>query len=1055
MTAGGDELPDDLADLAAAQLLAAVGPERTAVLAALLAAHPRHERDLRQLAADLGGAERLLADTFPEAGAAAGSRLGGHRVVRLLGEGAFGTVYLCAQEHPVVREVAVKVLRRGAGDERTLRRFLAERQLLAALNHPAITQVFDAGVLADGRPFFVMEYVGGLPLRRYCEERALPGRERLRLFVDVCRGVAHAHRRGIVHRDLKPANVLVVDTDRGPQPKIIDFGIAKALFPSADGEGPRTDPGRVIGTPGYMSPEQAEGRTAEVDQRADVWALGAMLYELLTGTLPSPPAGGAPDTAPVRPSARLAAATKGAAPEQAAQVRQRAAELRGDLDWITLKALRRERGERYPSACELADDLERHLRSEPVAAGPPSFAYRARKFARRHRAAVLVAGGAAVALAVGVAVLLRVVWNAEATVAAARQEASSSLADATAVLDRLLARANDERLREAPRGDATRQELLQDALTFYERFLGHRPADAALRAGRVRALASISHVHWLLGEAAQAASTAAEAVADAEALVAAAPGETGSCAMLAAARCRHGEALALAGNHAAAQPQFAAAARELAPCAARDPGTHGLPHAVAVRKAAMTLSPGRGDERIAGLQEAQRLLAALRTLVPPVPELAEELVATGTALARQLFDARQFDAADAALSAAAAELPAVGTERLRMQCELVGLRGRVQWELRRRPEAIVSMAEAVESARQWQAAQPLRLQPEATLTIALRDLAHVQNYTGDMAASAVSYRQAIGHAEAMVARFAEDPSRLVGLCAVLREFASTLVDRFRREDLDEAAALAARAITVNDRIPATVDAGRLPRWQLLTMQAVIDDARGALDAARRWRDVAAELPAEAEAIGTMRQDALAEACTGIARSLAGAGARTDATGWLRRGQEVVAANRPHLDKRAVELGWLAASLAAAAGDHAAAAAAGEAILPVRSTWFGRRRAADCVHLAWRTAGGAGADAAVVGGYRERAAQLYGEVQQELAEDVAKDPGDPFFVLPWAFAGVHRAELIAAAEPGRARELLAAAMPRLAAVREVAHRDQWDEAAIQAGASLQLRLDGGR
>src|SRR5262249_47287940 len=151
------------------------------------------------------------------------------------------------------------------GDERTLRRFAAERQLLAQLNHPAITQVFDAGVLPDGRPYFVMEYVDGTPFRRYCDDRGLSCRERLRLFAELCHGTAHAHKRGIVHRDLKPANVLVVDSDRGPVPKIIDFGIAKALFAFETGEGPRTDAGRVIGTPGYMSPEQAAGRTDEID----------------------------------------------------------------------------------------------------------------------------------------------------------------------------------------------------------------------------------------------------------------------------------------------------------------------------------------------------------------------------------------------------------------------------------------------------------------------------------------------------------------------------------------------------------------------------------------------------------------------------------------------------------------------------------------------------------------------------------------------------------------------------------------------------------------------
>jgi serine/threonine protein kinase len=248
------DLPAGLADELAEQLLDA-GPEHEKVLARLVARHPQHERALRMLLAQLHGAERLLADAWPDDAPASATQIGGHRVIRQLGEGAFGIVYLCAQQQPVVRNVAIKVLRPGAGDEQTLRRFAAERQLLASLNHPTITQVYDAGTLPDGRPFFVMEYVEGTTFRRYCEDRALPCRERLRLFAELCRGVAHAHARGIVHRDLKPGNVLVVDTEQGPVPKIIDFGIAKALVAVESGDdGPRTDTGRVIGTPGYMSP---------------------------------------------------------------------------------------------------------------------------------------------------------------------------------------------------------------------------------------------------------------------------------------------------------------------------------------------------------------------------------------------------------------------------------------------------------------------------------------------------------------------------------------------------------------------------------------------------------------------------------------------------------------------------------------------------------------------------------------------------------------------------------------------------------------------------------
>ena len=363
----------------AERFYAATPAERDGVLRELTAAHPAHADDLQRHAEDLAGADRLLDRGFGGKAMEHPVAIGDYRVGRVLGEGAFGVVYLCLQESPIHREVAVKVLRPGAGDRNSLQRFEAERHFLGRMSHPAITQVFDAGLLPDGRPYFVMEHVRGLPITKYCDEHSLPIEARLALFVRLCQGVQHAHEQGILHRDLKPANILVVEIDGVAQPKIIDFGIARALQQDGDHAEFRTDTGRVVGTPGYMSPEQADGRRDEVDARADMFSLGAILYELLTGELPWGRRPTSTDSQPPRPSQRVntdPTRTTEIAQRRSSQPRRLASQLRGDLDWIVLKAVALDRAQRYQSAHDLVDEIGRHLRNEPVLAGPPSLAYR-------------------------------------------------------------------------------------------------------------------------------------------------------------------------------------------------------------------------------------------------------------------------------------------------------------------------------------------------------------------------------------------------------------------------------------------------------------------------------------------------------------------------------------------------------------------------------------------------------------------------------------------------------------------------------------------------------
>lgn len=348
--------------------------------------------------------------------------IGPYRLMRKLGEGGMGQVWLAEQTAPLQRLVAIKLIRAGAADKILLERFESERQVLARMNHPAIAKVFDAGTTADGTPYFAMEYVPGIPITVYCDQKRLSIRQRLELFLKVCEGVQHAHQKAILHRDLKPANILVNEIDGKPAPHIIDFGIAKAL----EGRDPLatlfTRAGHFIGTPVYMSPEQADLDVRDVDTRSDVYSLAVILYELLTGSLPFDPTQWLSelrqeqfrklyDQDPSAPSIqyRKATTTQADTATQTAKLRstepqQLVGELHGDLDWITLKALERDRSRRYGSPSEFAADLQRFLNNEPVTARPASRAYRLQKYVRRHRAGVAIAA-AALLLLVGFSVL--------------------------------------------------------------------------------------------------------------------------------------------------------------------------------------------------------------------------------------------------------------------------------------------------------------------------------------------------------------------------------------------------------------------------------------------------------------------------------------------------------------------------------------------------------------------------------------------------------------------------------------------------------------------------
>jgi eukaryotic-like serine/threonine-protein kinase len=394
-------------------------PALRKVVEEMLASQEEAEELITRAAAGLAGAMVEIKASFPADGASrcdldevVGTRIDRYKILQRLGDGGCGAVYMAEQELPVRRRVALKVIKLGMDTESVIARFETERQMLAMMDHPNIAHVLDAGATDEGGPYFVMELVSGTKITDYCDQHKLRVNERLKLFIEVCHAVQHAHQKGIIHRDLKPSNILVTLRDGKPVPKVIDFGVAKAMQTNVIGHNVTTASGQLIGTPAYMSPEQAALRGVDVDTRSDIYSLGVLLYELLSGQTPFDRkellSGGLDqmrktlrETEPKRPSAKLATlehtALQKVAARRSTTVPSLISEVEGDLDWIVMKALEKDLARRYGTANGLLRDVERYLEQEPVVARPQTRIYRLRKLVRRNW--LVFAAGTAVVLA--------------------------------------------------------------------------------------------------------------------------------------------------------------------------------------------------------------------------------------------------------------------------------------------------------------------------------------------------------------------------------------------------------------------------------------------------------------------------------------------------------------------------------------------------------------------------------------------------------------------------------------------------------------------------------
>jgi serine/threonine protein kinase/tetratricopeptide (TPR) repeat protein len=585
-----------------------------------------------------------------------GTVIGAYRLVEPLGEGGFGVVFMAEQQQPVRRQVAVKVLKPGMDTRQVVARFEAERQALALMDHAHIARVLDGGETASGRPYFVMELVRGAPITEHADRHRLTPRERLELFVAVCQAVQHAHHKGIIHRDLKPANVLVTRQDGPPVVKVIDFGIAKALGPPLTAKALTTGFAQMIGTPLYMSPEQVEPSARDIDTRSDIYSLGVLLYELLAGTTPFDKdqlSRVGPDELrriireeePPKPSTRITtlgqAATTISAQRQS-DPRRLSQLFRGELDWIVMKALEKDRNRRYETASAFAVDVQRYLNDEPVQACPPSAGYRLRKWIRRHKP--LVAASASV-------LIVTVAAWAVSTVLILRQrdEARTQRELARQAVDSMYTEVAEEWLAQQSHLQEVQRRFLLEALRYYEAFAQEPGTDPALRLRAATAYRRVGEIQFRLGEPARAEDAYARAVGIQAELAAAFPNQPEYRRELAVSRNSQALLWMYYGKLQEAEQALCEAVDLHEKLAAESVPSPQDQHQLAVTRNHLALLYGRRDRPREAEQTWGQALAVQKQLVADYPEVTRYQLGLANSyknLAGHRYLARQYPEAE-------------------------------------------------------------------------------------------------------------------------------------------------------------------------------------------------------------------------------------------------------------------------------------------------------------------------------------------------------------------------------------------------------------------------
>ncbi len=857
-----------------AQAIALQGPDRAAFLdqacagdAALRAEVEAYLSAFEKNDALLGkgGETADLAVTLPES---AGTSVGRYKLLQQIGEGGFGVVFMAEQEFPVRRKVALKIIKLGMDTKQVVARFEAERQALAMMDHPGVARVFDGGATETGRPYFVMELVRGTPITQYCDEHKLTIRQRLELFAQVCQAVQHAHQKGIIHRDIKPSNVLVSTQDDRPAAKVIDFGIAKATQARLTEKTLFTDFRQMIGTPEYMSPEQAEG-DLDIDTRTDVYSLGVLLYELLAGSPPFDPkelrskafaemqriirevepprpstrVGSAPRTG-VAPASRRWAHRRGAsvsaegpqsgpyedvlrtAAHRRTDVRSLVRTLHGELDWIVMKALEKDRGRRYETANGFASDIQRYLGDEAVLACPPSAAYRLRKFARRNRTALLTGGLVLAALVIGIVVST---WQAiravraeqlaetrleketaarnEAVVARAaeagqrreaerqREQAEANFARARKAVDEYFTLVSESKLFDVPGLQPLRRELLEAALRFYKETANERSNDPGLLADLAVSYLRVCFIDIVLDRNEDALAAARQALDVIDRLLREYPGRTEYHRRLAG--FWKGRRAITDKTDIPRDPELAiGTAKRLVDTWARlareNPTVAGFKSdraAIEMYTAELLNSAGEREQSLQFLQDAQAVLDELVREYPTVAQYRADLADVIDVLRNTLAAlGHQQEAEDACrrrfvlLDHLASELPTIPVYRYELLDSLMQM-ARL---LEKRPgqEAEQHLRRAAAIGEKLVADAPRVNYYQSRLVTVYYALARLLGRKGRLAEAESAYDRAIKLGDKLVAQFPDAPARNDVIRAYL-EFAELQLARSRPDAAKE------------------------------------------------------------------------------------------------------------------------------------------------------------------------------------------------------------------------------------------------------------------------------